>query len=218
MVLKEVFGDWYIPLQNMIDSEYFKTIPNKLGKNYTPEKENIFKAFTLTPLESVRVIIIGQNPYPTKGHAIGVSFGVPDTLLHLPKSLNNIIKELESDYDTITLNFDCTLESWAKQGVFMLNTALTTKIGEVNNVHGELWEPFITEVFKVLQEKHTGLVFILWGKEAQKYKTKINQYQYIIESAHPSPMSAHRGFFGSKPFSKTNEILQNINNYKIKWL
>lgn len=217
MDLKETFGDWYIPLKDTIESDYFRDIPKQLGKKYNPVKSDIFKAFTMTQLKDVRVIILGQNPYPNKAHASGLAFGVHPTTIDVPPSLVNIIREVETDVDMLKLDFDVTLESWAKQGVFLLNTALTTTTGEINNVHRELWAPFTKEVFRVLQEKHTGLVFILWGNEAKRYKEYINPHQYIIESVHPSPLSAYRGFFGSKPFSRTNHILKSINNYEIKW-
>lgn len=223
MDLKKQFGDWYVPLKPVLDSEEFKAIPNKLGRfvDTTPEKENIFKAFNLTQLKDVRVIILGQNPYPVPGDASGLAFGLTyknARYLNIPKSMINIRRELESDLNTLAMDFDFTLEHWAKQGVLLLNTALTTQEGVGDNIHKKIWEPFIDKVFEILNDKHTGLVFILWGNHAKSYKDKISENQHIIESAHPSPLSASRGFFESKPFSKTNKLLKDMNNYEIKWI
>lgn len=219
MDLKKQFGDWYPILKDVIESDYFQGIPKQLGKNYNPSKENIFKAFRLCQLKDLRVIILGQNPYPDKRHATGLAFGIAHDAYDIPPSLQNISKELESDlFDGAPyFTFDHTLENWAKQGVLLLNTALTTSTNVSANVHKQLWDPFIKKVFQAMQEKHTGLVFILWGNDAKSYKPLINKHQYIIESAHPSPLSAYKGFFGTKPFSKTNTILKSINNYQIIW-
>lgn len=217
MDLETELGDWYTPLSNVISTPEFKTLPGKLGQ-FNPSKNNVFKSLRLTQLKDVRVVILGQNPYPNKNHATGLAFGVPENCINLPYSLVNIMREVETDmYNGLNFEFDVTLESWAKQGVLLFNTALTTPINENQNVHKELWQPFTQEVFKAIQDKHTGVVFILWGKDAQSYKKYINEHQYILESVHPSPLSAYRGFFGSKPFSKTNSILKSINNYTIKW-
>jgi uracil-DNA glycosylase len=231
MDLEKALGDWYKHLLPVIQSEDFKAIPSKLNRfvGITPSKENVFKAFTLTSLKEVRVVILGQNPYPKVGEASGLAFGCTREnfkVLNIPASLNNIKRELESDLapNGFLWDIDLTLENWAKQGVLLLNTALTTKEGVSPNIHQEIWQPFIDRVFEILRAKHTGVVYILWGKHAQSYKDKIGEDNYIIESTHPSPLSAYKNakdvesFFGSKPFSKTNKILEDINNYKINWM
>lgn len=183
-----------------------------------PESSDIFNAFKLCPWEDVRVVIVGQDPYHTPGYAHGLAFSSLNP--HpLPPSLRNILKELEEDlgFDINTYErFDLT--PWAEQGVLLINTALTVEKGDPN-CHSDLWKPFTEEVFKVLKEK-TGVVYVLWGAHARSYKKFIDlDRNYVIESAHPSPLSASKGFFGSKPFSKVNEILEGLNGpeFKINW-
>lgn len=218
MDLKETLGDWYNPLSLIVDTKDFLNMPGTLG-NFIPAKDKVFKAFQLTQLKDVRVVILGQNPYPNPNHATGLAFGVPSDCIDLPPTLTNIMREVEQDIylGAPYFAFDHTLESWARQGVLLLNTALTTPARESVNWHKTAWEPFTKQVFRAIEQKHTGVVFILWGNDAKAYKKYINSDQYILESAHPSPLSAYKGFFNSKPFSKTNVILKSINNIEINW-
>ena len=214
--LQEEFGDWYKPLEHVLESEYFQNIPKQLSsQNYTPSKENLFKAFKLCQLNNTKVLILGQNPYPTKGHATGLAFGVPDSTLTLPPTLNNVRQEVENSTGLLKIDFDVTLESWAKQGVLLLNTALTTNVGVIENVHGKIWENFIIEVFKVLNM--TSVIYVLWGNHAKSYKKYISPFCDILEAAHPSPMSAHKGFFGCNHFQEINKLLKDMHNEQIKW-
>jgi len=185
------------------------------GATTLPARENVFRAFRETPFEQVKVVILGQDPYPTKTHAIGLAFAVPSDLKPLPKSLINIHTELEKDTGIRRLNGDLT--GWTAQGVFLLNTALTVQEGKPGS-HTELWRKFTDNVIQRLSEHRENLVFVLWGNHAISKAHLIDATKHlVIVSAHPSPLSAHRGFFGSKPFSRTNEYLISKNITPIKW-
>ena len=176
-----------------------------------PPKEQLFNAFSLTPISSVKVVIIGQDPYHGEGEANGLAFSV-NSGIKIPPSLRNIFKELKSDLGKERTNTDLT--DWAQQGVLLLNTTLTvTKDKPLS--HADFgWAKFTDYVIQKIAMKETSVVFILWGKHAQKKKLLIPQkHHLIIESAHPSPLGAHRGFWGSKPFSKVNGFLLD----RIKW-
>lgn len=178
-----------------------------------PSKENVLKALTLTAPEDVKVVILGQDPYHTPGAAQGLSFSVPDDKPAQP-SLRNILKELKDD---IGERQSHDLTKWAKQGVLLLNTVLTVNEGQPNS-HANLgWEKFTNEIISYLDSLEQPIVFILWGNYAQKKESLIH-HKYIIKSPHPSPFSAHRGFFGSKPFSKANDYLIANGITPIDWL
>ena len=185
------------------------------GCNVYPPREQIFAAFDKTPLDKVRVVILGQDPYHEAGQANGLAFSVnPGT--KMPPSLRNIFKELKDDLGgDLRTNID--LSDWAEQGVLLLNTSLTVIEGQANSMV-RLWEPFTDSVIRLLNEQERPIVFVLWGNNARKKKSIIDgSRHYIIESAHPSPLSASRGFFGSKPFSKTNQILRQLGESEIRW-
>jgi uracil-DNA glycosylase len=186
-------------------------------KPFLPTREHIWAALTLTPLENIRVVILGQDPYPTAGHAHGLAFSVLPTIRPLPGSLRNIYKELESDLG-IPKAIHGHLENWAKQGVLLLNTVLTVEEGEPQS-HSKIgWESVTDQIIRSIIEKTEKVVFVLWGKSAQVKRVLIDQEKHrIVESAHPSPLSASRGFYGSKPFSRINQLLGEMGKEHIVW-
>ena len=186
------------------------------GKNILPPKEAILNALALTPLDEVKVVIIGQDPYPNKEHPIGLAFAVSERVNPLPKSLINIFRELKDDTGTDRTIGD--LSDWARQGVLLLNTSLTVVEGKPGSHSGIGWSGLCKDTIRVLNEQRENIVFILWGKHAQKYEMFIDRNKhFVIKSPHPSPLSAHRGFFGSKPFSQTNKYLEEHNIKQIEW-
>lgn len=186
------------------------------GKSVLPEVSNIMRALDKTPFDNVKVCILGQDPYPTKGHANGLAFSVNPNVSPLPKSLQNIYKELETDVGVTRGNGDLT--DWAEQGVLLLNTSLTVIEGEANSHSNIGWNKLTDEVVKSLSKNKEGLVFILWGRQAQAKEYMIDAAKHLVlKSAHPSPLSAYRGFFGSKPFSKANAYLIERQNTPIDW-
>ena len=204
MNFKELFEieqkkEYFINLQEFIDLEY-------QTKELYPPKELIYEAFKYNDIDKIKVVIIGQDPYFNKGQAHGLCFSVQHGVKE-PKSLVNIYKELYNDLE-INAPMDGCLEGWANQGVFLLNTILTVEDGKPLSHKNKGWEIFTNSVIKAINDDNNPKVFVLWGKEAQKLKEMItNENHLIIESNHPSPLSASRGFFGSKPFSKINDFL-----------
>ena len=191
---------------------------NEERKNKTifPKGENVFKAFELTPFENVKCVIVGQDPYYNINQANGLAFSV-NKGVKLPPSLVNIYKEASDDVGIEIPNHG-DLSSWAKQGVFLLNTILTVEEGRPLSHKNIGWEKFTLKVLKLLNEDDNPKVFILWGKEAIGLKKIItNKSHLVLEGPHPSPLSSYRGFFGSKPFSKTNEFLISKNRKVIDW-
>ena len=181
-----------------------------------PEKQNIFRALQLTLFDEVKVVILGQDPYPTPSHAIGLAFSVPSHTYPTPKSLQNIFTELETDLGIVRTN--CDLTDWAKQGVLLLNTTLTVEQGNPGSHKAYGWTTLTNEIITKLSEYHDNLVFILWGSHAQEKISLIDSEKHlIIKSSHPSPLGAYRGFFGSKPFSQTNQYLTSKNLPIINW-
>ncbi len=214
-------NDWDEILKDEYDKSYFKEMTNFLVKEYKektiyPKENEIFKAFRLTPYSNVKVVILGQDPYHDVGQAEGLSFSVKEGIKR-PPSLINIYKEL---FDDLGYNIveNGSLEKWANEGVLLLNAILTVEKDKAAS-HSKIgWETFTDEVIKKLNEKDTPVVFILWGSFARSKKKYItNKRHYIIESAHPSPLSAFNGFFGSKPFSKTNNFLISQGLDPIDW-
>jgi uracil-DNA glycosylase len=188
-------------------------------KTIFPKEEDVFNAFKLTPFENVKCVIVGQDPYYNINQANGLAFSV-NKGIKLPPSLVNIYKEAHDDIGIDIPNHG-DLSSWAKEGVFLLNTILTVEEGKPLSYKNKGWEKFTLKVLKTLNDDQTPKVFILWGKEAINLKKILNNPSHLIlESAHPSPLSSYRGFFGSKPFSKTNEFLIKNNrtpiNFEIK--
>jgi ATP-dependent DNA helicase PIF1 len=182
-------------------------------KQYLPARENIWHSLSLTDPSTVRVVILGQDPYPTPGHANGLAFSVTEGTRPLPPSLRNIYKELSSDIGTIRTS-GC-LDDWARQGILLLNTVLTVEPGKPQS-HAKIgWEQITDTIISSLKSRN--VVFVLWGKSAQVKKKILGSGEYIIESAHPSPLSAHNGFFGSKPFSQINDKLTSLSHEPICW-
>jgi uracil-DNA glycosylase len=182
-----------------------------------PKPSLWFNALNSTPLHKVKVVILGQDPYPTIGHAHGLCFSVMPEVSPLPKSLVNIYKELKDDLDIDNFHTGY-LEPWAKEGVLLLNAVLTVEANRSNAHQNMGWEIFTDKVIETINNTLSGVVFILWGANAQKKGAKIDSSKhFIIKSPHPSPLSAYRGFFGSRPFSKTNNYLRSINKESINW-
>ena len=212
---------WKKELELEFNKTYFQRLMNFLAEenkhyNILPKEHLIFKAFELCPFDKVKVVILGQDPYPTKGHANGLSFSVNDDVNPLPKSLKNIFKELANDLNK-SERICGNLNDWAKQGVLLLNTTLTVREGEVESHINKGWEMFTNSVISALNKKN-NIVYILWGKKAQRMSHFIKKNNnYIIDSSHPSPLSSYRGFFGSKPFSKTNQYLLIKDKTPILW-
>ena len=181
-----------------------------------PEEKNVFRALELTPFESVKVVILGQDPYHGFGQAHGLSFSVQKGI-PLPPSLRNMYKELQEDLGG-ELPIEGDLSHWAKQGVLLLNTVLTVEEGNANSHKGKGWERLTNRLIESLNELNHPVIFILWGKPAQdKEKLITNPSHIILKSPHPSPLSAYRGFFGSKPFSRINDILIQQGQIPIRW-
>lgn len=197
-------------------------ISNTLStKEFLPSKENIWRALELTPLSSIKVVILGQDPYPTPGNAHGLAFSVMPDVRPIPASLKNIYKELVSDVDFKAPNHG-NLEEWAKRGVMLLNTVLTVEAGAPQSHTKIGWEDVTDQIIRSIAAQNKNVIFVLWGKSAQVKKKLLGLYldkngHRIIESAHPSPLSASKGFFGSKPFSKINEWLQEMGKETINW-
>lgn len=181
-----------------------------------PPADQVFRAFELSTYAATRVVIVGQDPYHEPGQAHGLCFSVPDTLAKKPPTLVNILKELKSDMD-VTLPGG-SLEGWARQGVMLLNTILTVREGKARSHRRQGWETFTDAVIAALDNKDHRVVFILWGKDAQRKKHLItNPKHKVIEGPHPSPRSAYRGYFDTKPFSETNALLKEADLPEIDW-
>lgn len=216
-----ITNDWLYAIGEEFKKPYYKELYKFVideYKNYVvyPNPEDIFNAFHLTPLSKVKVVIIGQDPYHNENQAHGLCFSVKPHV-DIPPSLVNIFKELKDDLGCYIPNNGC-LEKWAKQGVLLLNTVLTVRAHRAFSHQGKGWEYFTDAVIKAVNDLDRPVVFILWGKPAQsKKKMLTNKKHLILEAPHPSPLSASRGFFGSKPFSKTNEFLIKNNMEPIDW-
>ena len=211
---------WTEILAPIKNTEYFTTLWEKVKEEYQttkcfPPKNQIFRAIELTPFEEVKVVIIGQDPYHNDNQANGLCFSVSDKV-KAPPSLKNIFKELEDDLGIKKTSNE--LEMWAKQGVLLLNATLTVRAHEANS-HKDLgWEQFTDFIIKEISDKKENVVFVLWGAFAQKKAGLIDTSKhFIIQSAHPSPFSVHKGFFGSRPFSKINQFLEEKGKEPINW-
>lgn len=212
---------WDEELKEEYKKEYFTELMNFVKEEYKnktiyPKPNEVFNAFRYTDFDNVKVVILGQDPYHGPNQAEGLSFSVSDDVLK-PPSLKNIFKELESDLG-IPFPKHNSLKPWAKQGVLLLNAVLTVEEHKPASHKGKGWEIFTDDVIDILNKREKPIVFILWGAFARSKKSLItNKQHYIIESAHPSPFSARNGFFGSKPFSKTNEFLREKGLEEIDW-
>lgn len=187
-----------------------------LGKVILPHSSLWFNALNSTPLDKVKVVILGQDPYPTPGHAHGLCFSVLPDVRPIPKSLINIYKELEDDLGI--QNHSGHLQSWAEQGVLLLNSVLTVESGKANSHQGQGWEFLTDAIISALNQQSRPIAFVLWGSYAQKKGAIIDANKhFVIRSPHPSPLSAYRGFFGSRPFSRINDFLQQQGHNVIDW-
>jgi len=212
---------WRDVLRNEISQPYFADLSEfvlRERKAFTvfPSEREVFTALQLTSPHDVRVVIVGQDPYHGAGQAHGLSFSVQHGT-RIPTSLRNIYAELHSDLD-IPLPSHGNLEAWAQQGVLLLNSTLTVREGEAGSHAGHGWETFTDAIISYLGSSQEHIVFILWGAHAGKKTSLIGQHHTVITSVHPSPLSAHRGFFGSRPFSQANRALADHNQPEINWV
>ena len=216
-----ISGEWAKALAPEFHKDYYKQLFAKVGEEYRthrifPPGDDIFNAFHLTPLSQVKVVILGQDPYHGEGQAHGLCFSVkPD--VDIPPSLVNIYKELEEDLGCYIPN-NGYLVKWAKQGVLLLNTVLTVRAHQANSHQGRGWEQFTDAVIEAVNAQERPIVFILWGRPAQsKIPMLTNPQHLILKAPHPSPLSAFRGFFWSRPFSQTNDFLKDHGVEPIDW-
>ncbi len=211
---------WFELLQDEFDKPYFKNLQEFLKQEYChyeiyPSEENIFNALNHVSLDNIKVVIIGQDPYHEPMQAQGLSFSVPENV-DIPPSLVNIMKEIESD-----LNISCikhgNLQRWSGQGVLLLNTVLTVRRGQANSHKDRGWENLTKRIIEIVGERKKPIVFLLWGSFAQSFAPLIGSQHLILKAPHPSPLSAYRGFFGCKHFSKCNEFLVKNGIQPIDW-
>jgi len=212
---KDIFNieqekQYYKELESFVDSQY------KISKIY-PKKENIFKAFELTKYDNLKVVILGQDPYHQPLQAQGLAFSTPKDIKN-PPSLVNIFKEINSDLKHPSSCLDGDLTPWAKQGILLINTILTVEDSKPKSHKNKGWETFTDNIIKYINIHNQDIIFLLWGAPAiSKSKLIDTSKHYILTSPHPSPLSSYRGFFGSKNFSKINEILNSLNKSEISW-
>ena len=213
---------WTELLEEEKKSQYFQQVMHyvaeqrQAGKKIYPPKDNVFEAFKLTAFDDIKVVILGQDPYHGSGQAHGLCFSVEKGVA-VPPSLKNIYKELQSDLGIAPARHG-NLQSWAEQGVFLLNTVLTVEANQANSHRGQGWETFTDHVIKIISDHAKHVVFLLWGSPAQKKMALLDRNKHtILTSVHPSPLSAYRGFLGCKHFSKTNEALKAHQQTEINW-
>jgi uracil-DNA glycosylase len=213
---------WKLPLQPQFDAPYMTALKLLLtaekvaGKTIYPKGSEWFAALDATPLDQVRVVILGQDPYHGEGQAHGLCFSVQHSV-RPPPSLINIFKEMKTDLGLTPPNHG-NLSSWAQQGVLLLNSVLTVEAGKAASHQGKGWEKFTDEIIRLVNDQPHPIVFILWGSYAQKKAAFVNQTKHLVlKSVHPSPLSAHKGFFGSKPFSQANAFLNSNGRGEIDW-
>ena len=216
-----ISNDWLEPLKPEFGKPYYRKLYQKINEEYRtrqifPAADDIFNAFALTSLKDVKAVILGQDPYHGDGQAHGLCFSVkPD--VEIPPSLVNIYKELHDDCGCYIPN-NGYLTKWARQGVLLLNTVLTVRAHQANSHRGIGWEEFTDAAIRILNEQDRPIVFILWGRPAQMKRSMLtNPGHLILEAPHPSPLSAYRGFFGSRPFSRTNKFLKENGLSPIDW-
>lgn len=219
--MSAINNDWLQAVGNEFRQPYYKELYQFIKSEYSndriyPNADDIFNAFHFTPISKVKVVILGQDPYHNEGQAHGLCFSVKPEV-EIPPSLVNIYKELQDDLGCYIPN-NGYLEKWSRQGILLLNTVLTVRAHQANSHQGKGWETFTDAVIQAVNVQDRPIVFILWGRPAQMKKRMLNNPKHLIlEAAHPSPLSAYRGFFGSKPFSKTNEFLMNNGIEAIDW-
>lgn len=216
-----ISNDWLNEIGEEFKKPYYKDLYEFVKNEYNdytiyPEADDVFKTFQLTQVKDLKVVILGQDPYHNVGQAHGLCFSVKPGI-NTPPSLVNIYKELEDDLGCKIPN-NGYLVKWAKQGVLMLNTVLTVRAHQANSHKGKGWERFTDAVIEAVNKQDKAIVFILWGSPARRKRAMLNNPKHlIIEAPHPSPLSSYRGFFGSKPFSKTNDFLKEHNIEPIDW-
>ncbi|MFW0743643.1 uracil-DNA glycosylase [Aliarcobacter butzleri] len=213
---------WKNIIENEQQKPYYEKLKEEIDKRYEnsivfPEKQNIFKAFSLTKFEDLKVVILGQDPYHGIGQAQGLSFSTPSNIKN-PPSMVNILKEINDDLGKKSVCEDGDLTPWAKQGIMLLNTILTVEQGLPKSHHNLGWEIFTDNIIKYISDNKENVIFLLWGSPAIS-KTKLidKNKHFILTAPHPSPLSVYRGFYGCKHFSKTNEILKKLNKEEIIW-
>lgn len=217
----ELNNNWYNILKSEFEKSYFKQLITFVENEYQtnniyPKYHQIFNAFNYTSYDDVKVVIIGQDPYHEKNQAHGLAFSVTNDC-PIPPSLKNIFKELNNNYHT-NYQFSGDLTNWAKQGVLLLNNVLTVREHVANSHKNKGWEQFTSCVIEKLNQKEQSVIFVLWGNDAKKQKKLItNSKHYILEAAHPSPLSAYNGFFGCQHFIKINQILSKNHQKEIDW-
>lgn len=213
---------WNEIIKNEKKKDYFKKLEKQIDLKYKssvvfPKKDKIYAAFDYTAFEDVKVVILGQDPYHGANQAQGLSFSTPKEIKN-PPSMKNILKEIEVDMKRVSICEDGNLIPWAKDGVLLLNTILTVEESKPKSHHKLGWETFTQNIIKTISEELEGVVFILWGANAIKLEKLINtDVHHILKGVHPSPLSSYRGFFGSKVFSKTNELLKKEGKKEITW-
>lgn len=216
-----ISGDWLCALRGEFQKEYYRELYKKVREEYLtqviyPPAEDLFEAFHLTPLKEVKAVILGQDPYHGENQAHGLCFSVRRGV-DIPPSLANIYRELKDDLGCAIPSHGC-LEKWARQGVLLLNTVLTVRAHRPNSHRGIGWEQFTDSVIRILNKQERPIVYILWGTPARQKKAMLdNPGHLILEAPHPSPLSAYRGFMGSRPFSKTNRFLWEHGVSPIDW-
>lgn len=216
----QIRKSWFELLKNEFEKDYFKSLQAFLNDEYSkyeiyPKEDKIFNALNHLPLDKIKVVIIGQDPYHEPGQAQGLSFSVPDGMI-IPPSLVNIMKEIESDLG-ISCQKSGDLERWANQGVLLLNTVLTVRKGQANSHKDRGWEKLTRKIIEIVGKRKEPIAFLLWGSYAQSYQDLIGTQHLVLKAPHPSPLSAYRGFFGCKHFSKCNEFLIQNGLTPIDW-
>lgn len=216
--------EWRRLLAPEAEKPYFRELTSFLQREFRrnkkifPNRNQILRALQSVDYPDVKVVILGQDPYPGEGHAIGLCFGVPNEVQPKPPSLVNIFKEIESDCGRRIKSDATELSGWANQGVLLLNAVLTLEAGKPFSHQGRGWERFTDRIIELLAAREEPIVFLLWGSAAQKKAAHIDPHKHLIlKSAHPSPLSAYRGFFGCKHFSRTNEFLESRGMPPIRW-
>jgi uracil-DNA glycosylase len=219
----KIESSWKRRLEDQFEQPYFGTLADFVKKEYQvaavyPPAKLIFRAFDLTPFEAVKVVILGQDPYINAGEAMGLSFSVPDGT-RIPPSLQNIYKEIESEFGQKMIHTGGDLTRWAEQGVLLLNASLTVRARLSNSHQGKGWEEFTSAAIAALSNEREHLVFMLWGNYARQKGAHIDRNKHLVlESPHPSPFSANNGFFGNGHFKKANEYLEAHGERPIDWL
>ena len=221
MLYEKVYNDWDIFLEKEYKKLYYKKMTVFIEEEYNtktiyPNKEDIFNAFKYTALSDVKVVILGQDPYHEPGQAHGLAFSTPEGA-PIPRSLSNILKEINHEY-SFEIPINGCLEKWAKQGVFLLNTVLTVEKSNANSHSKCGWQTFTDNVIKYLNNQDQSIVFMLWGKQAEKKKELLNNPKHLVLiTSHPSPFSARRGFLGCNHFKLANKFLKDNNLKEIDW-